>query len=72
MSARKPATTSSVIWFGFSSLYSASRLSIRSTRDSRSWDTEEGQGGLAAALVVFNDLFGNPKEAVIKPHEYLA
>lgn len=36
------------------------------------YDTEEGQGGLAAALVVFNDLFGNPKEAVIKPHEYLA
>ena len=35
------------------------------------YDTEEGQGGLAAALVVFNDLFGNPKEAVIKPHEYL-
>ena len=31
------------------------------------YDTEEGQGGLAAALVVFNDLFGNPKEAVIKP-----
>lgn len=36
------------------------------------YDTEKGQGGLAAALVVFNDLFGNPKEAVIKPHEYLA
>lgn len=35
------------------------------------YDTEKGQGGLGAALVVFNDLFGNPKEAVIKPHDYL-
>ncbi len=35
------------------------------------YNSKKGQGGLAAALVVFNDLFGNPKDAAIKPHEYM-
>lgn len=34
------------------------------------YDKEEGKGGLGATLIVFHDLFGNPKDAAIKPCEY--
>lgn len=34
------------------------------------YDQEEGKGGLGATLIVFHDLFGNPKDAAIKPCEY--
>ena len=37
----------------------------------KTYDTEDGKGGLAASLVVFNDLFGNPKDAALVPGDYL-